>query len=175
MAYNGGRGGNVNVSEYINQLNTLPAAQDEHINFEDDLALFTDVNFQDWDVIENGDIQQTFDSSRNNSKTDFDFGQGKQAFHIHSVCQALNNCLRIAFRLDEDIVSMFCFLSHAIWVILFRPALSPLSSYLPQSDAPLLHNHSILIKGLNASFIGTQHFTNIPLELLCRSLQVFYF
>ena len=80
MAYNGGRGANVNVSEYINQLNTIPTAQDaESLPFDDDLAMFTNTEWFDYD------LQQNLDAGRNDDQTaealpadTFDFGQGEQ-------------------------------------------------------------------------------------------------
>jgi hypothetical protein len=60
MAYNGRRG--PNVSEYIANLNAIPSAQDiqssqDTFNLEDDLAMFTNTNFFDFDlVVQDGDI-----------------------------------------------------------------------------------------------------------------------
>ncbi len=66
MAYNGRRG--PNVSEYIANLNAIPSAQDmqtldqQNFNFDDDLALFTNTNFFDFDQGQGGreaDLQAT--------------------------------------------------------------------------------------------------------------------
>jgi len=53
MAYNGRRG--PNVSEYIANLNAIPTAQDiqnsqDNFNLDDDLAMFTNTQFFDFDV-----------------------------------------------------------------------------------------------------------------------------
>jgi hypothetical protein len=54
MSYHGRRG--PNVSQYVANLNTIPSAQDLQeplLNIEEDLALFTNTEFYDWD---NGDL-----------------------------------------------------------------------------------------------------------------------
>lgn len=60
MAYNGRRG--PNVSEYIANLNAIPTPQElqaqENLNFEDDLALFTNTQFFDFDLGQDADLQQ---------------------------------------------------------------------------------------------------------------------
>jgi hypothetical protein len=67
MGYNGQRG--PNVSEFIANLNTIPAAQEvgseglENFNYEADLAIFTNTEFLDFDIDQNADYQPT----------DFDF------------------------------------------------------------------------------------------------------
>jgi hypothetical protein len=63
MAYNGRRGGGVNVSEYIANLNAIPTAQDiensqENFNMDDELAMFTNAQFLDFDGL-NADLQST--------------------------------------------------------------------------------------------------------------------
>ncbi|TVY59556.1 Regulatory protein cys-3 [Lachnellula suecica] len=60
MAYNGRRG--PNVSEYIANLNAIPTAQDiensqENLNFDDDLAMFTNTQFFDFDLGQSADLQ----------------------------------------------------------------------------------------------------------------------
>lgn len=50
MAYSGRRG--PNVSQYVANLNTIPPAQEpiaEPLNIDEDLALFTNSEFIDWD------------------------------------------------------------------------------------------------------------------------------
>jgi hypothetical protein len=94
MTYNGRRG--PNVSEYIANLNAIPSAQElsaqDNLTFEDDLALFTNTHFYDFDLGQNADLQQTFGASNNTTTTTSDnnnnhsddldlkpleFGQGK--------------------------------------------------------------------------------------------------
>lgn len=58
--YNGRRG--PNVSQYLRDLNTVspqdtPAAPEENFNMEDDLALFTNTQFFDFDSGQNTDFQ----------------------------------------------------------------------------------------------------------------------
>jgi hypothetical protein len=60
MAYNGRRG--PNVSEYIANLNAIPTAQDiensqDNFNLDDDLAMFTDTQFFDFDLNQSADLQ----------------------------------------------------------------------------------------------------------------------
>jgi len=61
MAYNG-RGNNVNVLEFVNQLNAIPSAQDlqaaEDFNLGDDLAMFTNTQFFDFDLGQDADLLQ---------------------------------------------------------------------------------------------------------------------
>jgi hypothetical protein len=63
MAYNGRRG--PNVSEYIANLNAIPTAQDlqaanSELNFEDDLAMFTNTQFFDFDMGQDADLAVNF-------------------------------------------------------------------------------------------------------------------
>jgi hypothetical protein len=63
MAYNGRRG--PNVSEYIANLNAIPTAQDiqaanSELNFEDDLAMFTNTQFFDFDMGQDADLPANF-------------------------------------------------------------------------------------------------------------------
>lgn len=59
MTYNGRRA--PNVSEYIAQLNSIPSAQDIHstddFNLDDDLAIFTNTQFFDFDLGQDADLQ----------------------------------------------------------------------------------------------------------------------
>jgi len=59
MAYNGRRG--PNVSAYIASLNKIPSAQEvraqEEFSLEDDLAMFTNTQFFDFDALQNADLQ----------------------------------------------------------------------------------------------------------------------
>lgn len=59
MAYNGRKG--PNVSEYIANLNAIPSAQDlqnaESFNLDDDLAMFTNTQFFDFDLGQDADLQ----------------------------------------------------------------------------------------------------------------------
>jgi len=63
MAYNGQRG--PNVSEFIANLNAIPSAQDlasqnqESFNIDDDLAMFTNTQFFDFDLGQDADLQPT--------------------------------------------------------------------------------------------------------------------
>jgi hypothetical protein len=59
MAYNGRRG--PNVSEYIANLNAIPSAQEmqsnqENFNIDDDLAMFTNTQFFDFDLGNGADL-----------------------------------------------------------------------------------------------------------------------
>ena len=59
MTYNGRRG--PNVSEYIAQLNAIPPAQElqssDNFNLDDDLAMFTNTQFFDFDLGQDADLQ----------------------------------------------------------------------------------------------------------------------
>lgn len=61
MAYQGRRA--PNVSEYIANLNAVPSAQDlqssnaDNFNLEDDLAMFTNTQFFDFDLGHDADLQ----------------------------------------------------------------------------------------------------------------------
>jgi hypothetical protein len=62
MTYNGRRG--PNVSEYIANLNAIPSAQDlqnsnEPFTNDDDLAMFTNTQFFDFDLSQDADFQNT--------------------------------------------------------------------------------------------------------------------
>ena len=66
--YNGQRG--PNVSEFIANLNAIPSAQDmagqnqDNFNLEDELAMFTNTQFFDFDLGQDADLQpSTFDFS----------------------------------------------------------------------------------------------------------------
>lgn len=63
MAYNGRRG--PNVSEYIANLNAIPSASDiqaadSGLSFEDDLAMFTNTQFFDFDMGQDTDLSVNF-------------------------------------------------------------------------------------------------------------------
>ena len=83
MAYNGRRG--PNVSEYIANLNAIPTAQDlqssnaDNFNLDDDLAMFTNTQFFDFDLGQDADLQPTFDSRQEGvgDIKPLDFIQGK--------------------------------------------------------------------------------------------------
>lgn len=69
MGYNGQRG--PNVSEFIANLNAIPSAQEmasqgqENFNLDDDLSLFTNTNFFDFDLGQDADLQPAnFDFNR---------------------------------------------------------------------------------------------------------------
>lgn len=69
MAYNGRRG--PNVSEYIANLNSIPTAQDlqavnSELNFEDDLAMFTNTQFFDFDMGQDVDLSADYGRDTNN-------------------------------------------------------------------------------------------------------------
>jgi hypothetical protein len=59
--YNGQRG--PNVSEFIANLNTIPSAQDvagqgpENFNLDDELAMFTNTQFFDFDLGQDADLK----------------------------------------------------------------------------------------------------------------------
>ncbi|KAH6699885.1 hypothetical protein BKA61DRAFT_621227 [Leptodontidium sp. MPI-SDFR-AT-0119] len=59
MTYNGRRG--PNMSEFIAQLNAIPSAQDiqssGNFNLDDDLAMFTNIQFFDFDLGQDADLQ----------------------------------------------------------------------------------------------------------------------
>jgi hypothetical protein len=84
MTYHGRRG--PNVSEYIANLNAIPTAQDlqssnaENFNLDDDLAMFTNTQFFDFDLGQDADLQPTFDDGSQESVDlkPLDFIQGKQ-------------------------------------------------------------------------------------------------
>jgi hypothetical protein len=63
MAYNGLRG--PNVSEFIANLNMTPSAQDmanqgqDNFNLDDELAMFTNTQFFDFDLGQDADLQPT--------------------------------------------------------------------------------------------------------------------
>ncbi len=58
--YHDGRQG-PNVAEFIANLNAIPSAQDiaaqQDFNFEDDLAMFTNATFFDFDIGQDADLQ----------------------------------------------------------------------------------------------------------------------
>ena len=53
--------GKANMSEYIAQLNSIPSAQDlessNNFNLDDDLAIFTNTQFFDFDLGQDADLQ----------------------------------------------------------------------------------------------------------------------
>jgi hypothetical protein len=62
MTYNGRRG--PNVSQYVANLNSISPVQDhlsEPVNIEEDLALFTNSEFIDWDLTGNFDLNPPLD------------------------------------------------------------------------------------------------------------------
>jgi hypothetical protein len=91
MAYNGRRG--PNVSQYIANLNAIPTAQDlhnsnaENFNIDDDLAMFTNTQFFDFDVGHESELQgDNYDGLGGQSATSesldlksLDFTSGKLA------------------------------------------------------------------------------------------------
>jgi hypothetical protein len=90
MAYNGRRG--PNVSEYIANLNAIPSAQDlqssENFNMEDELAMFTNTQFFDFDLGQDADLQPSFDGARGSQEIGselkpLDFIPGESAFSCH--------------------------------------------------------------------------------------------
>ena len=59
------------MSEYVANLNAIHPEQElqqDNINFEDDLALFTNTNFYDFDLGQNADLQPSFDSNAHNGE-----------------------------------------------------------------------------------------------------------
>lgn len=110
--YHGRRG--PNVSEYIANLNAIPSAQDlansDYPNLEDDLAMFTNTQFFDFDLGQETDFSVNFDGQHeNNVMVDgvdakaMDFIQGDfsfpdftaftqpQSFPLDSIAQLSNN------------------------------------------------------------------------------------
>lgn len=97
MVYTGH--GGPNVSEFIANLNAIPSAQEmasqgqENFNLDDDLSLFTNTNFFDFDLGQDADLQPAnFDfhgQSRAAPATataearGLDFAQGKFYLHFH--------------------------------------------------------------------------------------------
>jgi hypothetical protein len=59
MAYDGRRA--PNVSEFVSQLNAIPTAQDlqnaENFNLDEDLSMFTDTQFFDFDLGQAADLR----------------------------------------------------------------------------------------------------------------------
>jgi hypothetical protein len=100
MAYNGHRG--PNVSEFIANLNSIPSAQDmanqnqDNFNLDDDLAMFTNTQFFDFDLGQDADLQpSTFDFNEQgrgvNTSTQvkgMDFIAGRFSQVISSVTRA---------------------------------------------------------------------------------------
>lgn len=89
-SYNGQRG--PNVSEFIANLNAIPSAQDlasqQDFNFDDDLAMFTNTTFFDFDLGQDADLQPSslgFNGQRGGAslstpdmaKANMDFLQGE--------------------------------------------------------------------------------------------------
>jgi hypothetical protein len=64
MSYHGRRG--PNVSEYIANLNAVPSAQDlqssnaDNFNLDEDLAMFTNTQFFDFDLGQDADLQPNY-------------------------------------------------------------------------------------------------------------------
>jgi hypothetical protein len=92
MAYNGRRG--PNVSEYIANLNAIPSAQDlqssENFNMEDELAMFTNTQFFDFDLGQDADLQPSFDGARGSQEIGselkpLDFIPGESALSVMMV------------------------------------------------------------------------------------------
>lgn len=91
-----------NVSEYVANLNMTPSAQDlaspDNLNFEEELAMFTNTQFFDFDLGQNTDLHPSLDmpqneaSGGNTSTEDFkplDFGlQGQPRVSPISIIQA---------------------------------------------------------------------------------------
>lgn len=149
MAYNGRRG--PNVSEYIANLNAIPSAQDlqsaqDNFNLDDELAMFTNTQFFDFDLGQDADLQAANfgvegpGSAAAPEATDMkamDFGmQGKRSmeFPCHRLyfailsslprCQAQGVMASIQFAMDRCINTHFI-LSDASLLILHLPLLLP--------------------------------------------------
>lgn len=153
MTYNGRRG--PNVSEYIANLNAIPSAQDlqsaqDNFNLDDELAMFTNTQFFDFDLGQDADLQATNfgvegpGSAAAPEVTDMkamDFGmQGKRAMDFSSHrpcysllfpprCQAQGVMSSILFAMDPCINRHFI-LSDASSLILLLPSCYPPSSTL---------------------------------------------
>jgi hypothetical protein len=100
-AFNGQRG--PNVSEYIANLNAIPSAQDmasqnqDNFHLDDDLAMFTNTQFFDFDLGQDADLQPTSFAFDGQSRTapvapadgikgiDFTHGEfGTSSFYLKS-------------------------------------------------------------------------------------------
>ena len=113
MAYNGRRG--PNVSEYIANLNAIPSAQDiqsaqDTFGLEDDLAMFTNTNFFDFDLgvpdadfLEGGAGVDAPGRSSSGEGTDMkalDLGlQGMKIYYYATACYSTTSSFCLPFSL----------------------------------------------------------------------------
>jgi hypothetical protein len=94
MTYNGRRG--PNVSEYIANLNAIPTAQDLQSSnqdsfLEDDLALFTNTQFFDFDIGQEADLAAGSYAEGQSAADNFDgkgldFASGQWVYLWSTVC-----------------------------------------------------------------------------------------
>lgn len=75
------------MSEYVANLNAIQPEQElqaDDINYDDDLALFTNTNFFDFDLGQSADLQPTFDAGEDLDMKPLDLS-GKSAYtFLHS-------------------------------------------------------------------------------------------
>lgn len=119
MAYHGRKG--PNVSQYISTLNAIPTAQDlqasDNLDFENDLALFTNTQFFDFDLGQDADLQQTFDGNNGRNKAEsitvepFDVGQGE-----HSSFTISATCIFQSYLRYRCYLRLFCYCCFKLYV-----------------------------------------------------------
>lgn len=102
MTYNGRRA--PNVAEYIAQLNAIPSAQDlqnaDSYNLEDDLAMFTNAHFFDFDLGHDADLQPgSFDERGGSTVTPDGLDMKPLDFNLEGkICHYLYLCIALILR-----------------------------------------------------------------------------
>lgn len=116
MAYNGRRG--PNVSEYIANLNAIPTAQDIENSqgdfMDDDLALFTNTDFYDFDLNQSAGLQASnFGVEGQSQATGTDAGKESMDFNL----QGTRHCsvLFCYIILAVNVAAVFRGVDAAIW------------------------------------------------------------
>jgi len=168
MAYNGRRG--PNVSAYIANLNAIPTAEDlqssNRDNFiDDDLAMFTNTQFFDFDLGQEGDLQAgSFAADGQPAADNFDakgleFTAGQSGFDTCFAlrCAALRHAASLCFALLY--FAMLCYATY----------------YCFQSSIPLSHLHLYLSRSLPSSRSRYRSLAQLPFPFPSRTtpLQLF--
>jgi hypothetical protein len=134
MAYNGRRG--PNVSAYIANLNAIPTAEDlqssNRDNFiDDDLAMFTNTQFFDFDLGQEGDLQAgSFAADGQQAADNFDakgleFTAGQSGFDTCFAlrCAALRHAASLCFALLYFAMLCYAMLCYILLLPILYPSL----------------------------------------------------
>jgi hypothetical protein len=147
MTYNGRRA--PNVAEYIAQLNAIPSAQDlqnaDSYNLEDDLAMFTNTHFFDFDLGQDADLQpESFDARGGSTVTTDGLDMKPLDFNLEGkICHYI--CF-LPLPLLLPYLAVYIYFTVCWW---FASLLPCCQSCLECRYLYTLHPHGCLMQGMS--------------------------